>query len=507
MTVSGISVAGAVGAYSLTPTLTKVAPTIVSSNLALPSAAVLSSASAPQSAFTLTPITSVTQNVIYSRPAVLNSDRLAWATPPADDISQMLEAGLKAHSESTSLLGGLGAQLLDRFATTQSDFRQAVVTYRDPAANGADDTNAAAGASALQNAQYIHNSVSLRVYTVSGKEVDIAITFGGDGHSIQDSLSIAVHSSGVLSAAEQTAIAKLSKGFDAALQGIAGSSAKVDVSGLVNYDTTVLSGVDLNVLDAPQMSGPQSLDFHADASRRSFSMQGQAGTVAVSVDLSSPAQWGSPAQQQTSVLGYLDQFDSANQRAHGDATLLGQFKDAFAQLNSSYPAPGQQPAPALSASALSAKDRSVLTGLADFQASMSGDFNNGSATHVTTEAGHIDYEISQATETRGVAKRTGLSVVQTQASTLSASFAASRNGEMLDIARGDYDIHTFKDSASTSTSFEYADDKLQNAVSINRMNQSEIDEKLVNHKIVDRKSTPHSVFTMQDISAQLRPTL
>jgi hypothetical protein len=138
---------------------------------------------------------------------------------------------------------------------------------------------------------------------------------------------------------------------------------------------------------------------------------------------------------------------------------------------------------------------------------MSGDFNNGSATHVTTEAGHIDYEISQATETRGVAKRTGLSVVQTQASKLSASFAASRNGAILDITRGDYDIDTFKDSASTSTSFEYADDKLQNAASINRGNQSEIDKKLVNHKIVEQKSTPHSVFTMQDISAQLRPTI
>jgi hypothetical protein len=440
MTVSGISVAGAVGAYSLTPTpSTKVAPIIGSSNLAL------SSASAPQSAFTLTRSIPVTQNVIYSRLAALNSDSLAWAIPPTDDISQLLAMGLKAHLDSASLLGGLGAQLLDRVATTQSDFRQAVV--------------------------------------------------------------IDVHSSGKLSAAEQAAIAKLSKGFDAALQGITSGSTKVDVSGLVNYDTTVLSGVDLKVRESPQMSSLRSLDFHADASRRSFSMQGQAGIVSVSVDLSAPALWESPAQQQTAVLRYLDQFDAANRRAHGGATLLGQFKDAFAQLNSSYPALDQQPAHALTASVLNGKDRSVLSGLADFQASMSGDFNNGSATHFTTEAGHIDYEVSQATETRGVAKRTGLSVVQTQASKLGASFAASRNGAMLDIASGDYDIYTFKDSASTSTSFEYADDKLQSAASINRVNQSEIYGKLVNQKIVAQKSTPHSVFTIQDISAQLRPTL
>jgi hypothetical protein len=507
MTVSGIGAAGSVGVYSLTPTLnTKVAPTIDSSNLALPSAAVLPVAPAPQSAFTLTAVTPATQNVIYSRPAVLNSDKLAWSTPPTDDISRVLETGLKAHSGSASLLSGLGAQLLDRVATTQGDFRQAVVSYRDPAADSAQGINAAAGASALQNAQHIQNKISLQVYTVSGKEVDVSITFGGDGNSIQDSLSFDVHSSSALSADEQTAIGKLSKGFEAALQGITSGTTKVDVSGLVNYDATVLSGVDLKVGESPQTSALQSLDFHADASRRSFSMQGQAGTVAVSVDLSAPALRGSEAQQQSAVLSYLDQFDAANQRAHGGATLLAQFKDAFAQMNSSYPAPGQQPAPALSASVLNDKDRSVLTGLADFQASMSGDFSNGSATHVTTEAGHIDYEVSQTTKTQGFAKRTGLSVVQTQTSDLDASVAASRNGAMLDIASGNYDIDTFKDSASTSTSFEYADDKLQSAARLNRVNQSEIDESLVNHKIVDQKSTPHSTFTMQDISAQLRPT-
>jgi hypothetical protein len=509
MAVSGMSVAGAVGAYSLTPTrATNVASTVDDARkLALSSAAVLSSTSPPQSAFSLTLSIPVTQDVIYSQLAVLNSDSLASATPPADDISQLLEMGLKAHLDSASLLGGLGAQLLDRFATTQSDFRQAVVAYRDPTANGAGDISAAAGASALQNAQYIKNNISLKVYTVSGKEVDLSITFGGDGNSIQDSLSIDVHSSGKLSAAEQTAIAKLSKGFDAALQGITSGPTKVDVSGLVNYDTTVLSGVDLKVRESPQMSALRSLDFHADASRRSFSMQGQAGIVSVSANLSAPALWGSPAQQQTAVVRYLDQFDAANRRAHGGATLLEQFKDAFAQLNSSYLALGQQPAHAPTASVLNAKDRSVLSGLADFQASMSGDFNNGSAAHFTTEAGHIDYEVSQHTETRGVAKRTGFTVVQTQASKLGASFAASRNGAMLDIASGDYDINTLKDSASTSTSFEYADDKLENAAIMNLVNQSESYEKLVNHKIVEQKSTPHNIFTMRDISAQLRPTL
>jgi hypothetical protein len=394
---------------------------------------------------------------------------------------------------------------LDRFDKTPSDFRQAVVAYQNPSANGAEDINAAARATILQNARYTQNNISLKIYTISGKEVDLSVTFGGDGHAIRDSLSIDVHTSGKLSADEQTAIAKLAKGFDAALQGITSESAKIDVSGLVNFDTTVLSGVDLKVRESPQVSDLRSLDFHADASRRSLATQGQAGIVSVNVNLSAPALWGSAAQQQTAVQRYLDQFDAANKRAHGGATLSGQFKDAFAQLNSSYPVPGQQPAHALAASALNTKDRSVLSGLADFQASMSGDWDNGSVGQNTTEGGHIDYQVSQHTGTRGVAKKTGLSVVQTQAATLGASFAKSRDGSPLNIEKGNYDIYSFKDSASTSVSFEYADDKLKNASIMNLVSQLEIYEKLVNHKMVEQTSTPNNVFTMQDISAKLRP--
>jgi len=512
MALSGIGVGGPVGAYSLAPTpATKVASTIDTARMPAPSpAAVLSLTSAPQSVITLTLGNPTPENVVYGKLAAPNSNSLVWATPPADDVSQMMEAYLNVPAKSaafSSLFGGLGAQLLDRLNKPQGDFRQAVVASQDPSGNGADDINAAAGAAIVQNAQYAQNKIGLKIHTVSGKEVDLSITFGGDGHTIRDSLSIDVHTSGKLSADEQTAVAKLAKGFDAALQGITSDSTKVDVSGLVNYDTTVLSGVDLKVRESPQAGGLQSLDFHADASRRSFAMQGQAGVVSVSVNLSAPALWGSAAQQQTSVQRYLDQFDAANKRGHGGATLSGQFKDAFAQLNSSYPVPGQQPAPALAASALNTQDRSVLSGLADFQASMSGDWNNGSAGHITTEGGHIDYQASQQTGTRGVAKRTGLSVVQTQAATLGASFAKSRDGSPLDIVKGNYDIHSFNDSASTSTSFEYADDKLKSATVINLVNQSEIYEKLVNHNMVEQKSTPHSIFTMQDISTQLRPTL
>jgi hypothetical protein len=500
MAVSGIGTAGAVDAYSLTPTLaTTSAATIDLRNIALSSASVVSSTPSP--AMTVTLGNPVTPDVTYGKPAPVDPEKLVWATPPADNISQLM-AQLKS-ADSSSLLSGLGAALLNRFASTQSDFQQSVVAYPNLDPNGPID--ATANAAALKDAQYVQNNVGLTIHTASGKEVDISIAFGG-ANNVGDSLSINMHTSGTLSVAEQTAIAKLSDGFAAALRGVTSDSTKVDVSGLVNFDTTVLSGVDLNVRE-PQSSGLRSLDFHADATRRSFAMQGQAGTVSVNVDLTAPALWGSKAQQQTSLVGYLDQFDAANQRAHGGATLLGQFKDAFAQLNSSYPVPGHQPAHALTVSALNAKDRSVLSGLADFQASMSGEFDNSAGAHFATEAGQIDYQVSQHTETSGVAKSTGLSVVQTQAATLVASFEHTRDGSMLDTRNGNYNLYFINDSASTITSFAYADDKLQNAATTNLVNQSERYEKLVNHKVVEQTSTPHNVFTMQDISAQLRPTL
>ena len=448
----------------------------------------------------------VTPDLTYARPVVVDPDPLAWTTPPTDGISQLM--GQIKSADSSSLLSALGAAVLNRFANTQSDLQQSVASPGFRALVDGMDS-----AAVLQSAQSVQNNVGLTIHTASGKEVDISITFGGN-QNVQDSLSVNVHASGKLSAAEQAAVAKLSTGFAAALQGITSNPPQVRVSGLVNIDPSVLSSVDLKVQE-PQSSSLKSLDLHADPGSRSFDMQGAAGSVSVSVDLSQPALWGSAAQQKTALLGYLDQFDAANQRAHGGATLLGQFKDAFSQLNSSYTVSGQQPAQALDASApqalpvsaLNSKNVSVLSGLADFKASMSGEFDNGSAAHWTTEAGKIDYQVSQHTTTSGLAKSSGLSVAQTRAATLVASYEQSRDGTMLDTTKGNYDEYRIDDSSSTTTSLAYADSKLQSASIINQVNQLEVYQRFVNHKVVEQTSTPHDTLTLQDISAQLQPAL
>jgi len=424
-----------------------------------------------------------------------------------------MEGNFSTSHDSSSLLRGIGSALLERFATTQDDFQQSVVdfapSHQGYAADGANSVIQTTETDALQKAKQAPNNVSLKVHLVSGTEVDISVSFGGNGKAIRNSLSVDVHASGKLTAAEQTAIAGLSTGFDAALQGVSQGAAKIDVAGLVSFDPSVLSSVDLTVRAPPPPmhaavsadSNPlRSLEFHADATNRSLAVMSLAGSVSVNVDMSRSAFLGTTAQQQTAIQNYLDQFDAANARGHGDRILLGEFKDGFAQLNSSYLPVGDHPPQALNSSVLSAQDHSVLSGLNDFHASMSGDFHNGLA----KESGHIDYKVSQSTQSQGVDKGR-LSVAQTQTASLSSQYAKNRDGA--DPAKGDYDVYRVNDSRSTTTAFEYARNRLKTASITSVVSQLDEYEKLVGDKVVEKKDTPTNRSAVRDISAEWPATM
>jgi predicted acetyltransferase len=503
--LTGIGASSALAFWGA-PTIADTSPTPLTTTASLAKivAANVAAASAPTASLGLILNTAP---VTYSRPLPLKTDQVAWSVPPSDAISRLMEVNLSTPGDS-SLLKGLGAALLDRFATTQSDFQQSAVdfepSYSNRAADGSYSDIKTTAADALQYAKNPPNNVSLKLHLVSGKEVDISVSFGSDGKAIQKSLSVDVHTSGKLTAAEQTAIAQLSKGFEAALQGVSQGEPKIDVSGLVNFDPSVLSAVDLTVrapppppysVVSPGWDPLLSLDFHADAAKRSLAVKTLAGSVSVNVDLSQSAFLGTTAQQQTAVQRYLDQFDAANKRGHGDTVSVAEFKDAFAQLNSSYPPPGRAQPKTLNSSALSDQDHSVLSGVADFQASMSVDFNNAMA----KESGHIDYQVSQSTQSQGSSKA-ALAVVQTQGATLTASYAKNREGA--EPTKGSYDIFRVNDSSSTITSFEYAKDKLKTASITSVANQLDQYEKLVHDKVVERKDTPANRSTVRDISAE-----
>lgn len=445
---------------------------------------------------------------VYTKP-VPRTPTIVWASDPADDISQLMLGNVTGKpngaGNTSSLLYGLGAKLLERFSTSQSNFKQSIVAYKNLQGKGtapgysSTDVSHTTSVDALKQAEGAPNRVDFKTQTLTGKTVHVSIAYSLDGQDSQSSLNVeATVDGGQLTDAEQKAVAKLSKGFETALQSAIQGQGKVDISGLLDYDATALSSVDLTVRQTPQNGSTlKSLDFHADAKNRSFAIDATNSHLSLTVDLSQPKLWGSSAQRQTAVQNYLSQFDGANQRGRGDSALLNQFKDVFSQLHSSYPTTNNSALQAFGPLGLNDKDRSVLTGLADFTASMSGDFHHG-----TTEAGHLDYQVSQDSILVGTDKLQGLSLTQTQTARLKSVFQTSRNGAMLDIKSGNYDSTSINDETTSTTIFAYAELKLKSATVTLVANQLEQWKRLVNHKTVDERNTPGNKISVQDISAR-----
>ena len=496
MSLSGIGNSGTVSAW-LNAAAGKDGSTVALASLAASAAS--QAATASESRVTLG--SAVDTEVVYSRPSRF-SRGVAWASPPTDPVSVLMQKNLGAGvADDSAWLKGLGVAVLDRLATTPGGFSQTVVSYQQDNAQSADVARASS-AQALAAAGAALNRVGLTITTASGKAVNIAVSFASGGLGGASSLSVDVQVDGELSAEEQKAVAQLSSGFQAALDGLTKVPPEVNLSGLVGYDASVLSGVDLSVRAMPPLNGElESFDFHVDATQRSFSMESVSGKIALSVDLSQPEILGSAAQQKEALSDYLAQLDAANRRGHGDAKLIAQFKDAFAQLNSNYPAADE-----LSVPLLSGKDRSLLSGLADFTASMSGDFTDAAEGRVKTEEGHIEYRVSQSTTISGRDKYSGLAVTQTQRASLKSDYVKSRNGAELDTASGNYDRYSIRDESSTTTSFAYAKDKLKSASIERLVDQLESYAKLVDFKVVEERQTPRHEATRQDISARLLPS-
>ena len=162
-------------------------------------AAIASSPAAAASKSSVTLGAAVDTEVVYTKPLTLSFE-LDWASSPTDDTSALMQKNMHGNSSAfwnaSSLLDGLGAQLLDRFSTTPSDFSQSVVSSLQDSSKSTSVARAAS-AQALA-AQVAPNRIGLKITTVSGKEVNIAIAFGGDGSAIGNSLSVEVKVDGEL---------------------------------------------------------------------------------------------------------------------------------------------------------------------------------------------------------------------------------------------------------------------------------------------------------------------
>ncbi|WP_254504494.1 hypothetical protein [Duganella vulcania] len=423
---------------------------------------------------------------------------LVWERGGKDAVSALIARNYN-YLPATSSFKNLGAALLERFKTDDTNFSQSLQQVPQELSTGTYDALLYAQLPPLHHLG--DNQAGLTVTTKSGVKVTVALDSSDNGIAVQ------VQSSGKLSDDERSALAGLASAFQKAIDGLAAVPPKIDLAGLAAFDPSVLSSVDLRSTLKLNETDTQQLDFHADAKQRTVRFNGPAGEAKISVDLSQPAGWGSKEQQAKALANYLHQFDQATTRGHGDAALAGLFKDAFTQMHSDY---GQQPAAPSQRIKLTGEDHAILTGLADFSASLTQTETSPNPLR-PGEHDTFDYQTSQSTSVQG---RTQLdrSISQQQQSQLKASYhLPSRPGGILELlvdpATQNYNYITVDDSASSNAALAYDEGALSKATLEQSASQSTRTVKYLMDKVVDDYTVPFNASHTRDLLELLAPRI
>ncbi len=429
-------------------------------------------------------------NAVYTKPAAVETTR-AWATDTKDDISTLM-----ARNRDRAPVGslaeqwrGLGGALLSQLSTTGTGYRQAMVDY--VTAQGTERTQAmdALAHSGVENGAA---TVSLKIKTRSGQNVELKILVNTGASGGNRGIQVEVTSSGKLSDSERKALADLAEGFDQALEGLGQSGKlKMDLSKLMDYDRSALASVDMNVKNPKADQALSTFSLHLGDDQKTLAFKGALGDIAMNVDNALPFGPGasSASQRQTAINAQLQKFDAAAGRSHADAKLVALFKDVFSQMHSA-PADGATPQASALTPALTLQVQPLLSGLADFQASFGGDFEKTNDRGFINEIGRADYQLSQTTTVKHNSHTGDASITQTQSEKLDAHYLKARSNGMLDTGSGNYDIHKISDQSTSTTLIETAEKKLVRAVRDTEQHQLETRQKLVKFRVVEESSTP-----------------
>lgn len=408
----------------------------------------------------------------------------------SNDLISMRMAGNMSGSTLAARFGGLGAALLDQVKADGASFSQSIMQL-------APGQSADAVSSADLHAPAA-NEIALTVTTRSGATVNIKLGSNGDRLSVQMSVK-----DGQLTDAERDALGKLSESFQKSIDGLTQTPPRLDLSGLTQYDATALSSVRLQANLSLGNNQTQTLDFQADDKHRSVTAAGPAGTVDLSVDMTKAVTFGTPAQQAKAVSKYLQQFDDARTRGQGDASLMSMFKDAFSALHSQYNTTTTQQ----SRFTLSNGDRGLLTGLADFSASVTQTPQSVNPKR-SDEVDAFAYQVSQTTQLqgRGQADR---GVTQTQQSSLDASYHRALTPDIpLNLTESKYSQNYYyeqiHDKASSQTEFAYRKGQLVKATVTQTAEQSQQTQKYVMGQLEQDYTTPTSKSRTIDILAMVK---
>lgn len=399
------------------------------------------------------------------------SPSYAWQRASSDAISSHL-AGNVLTTSLGSRFAGLGAAMLERFRTDASDYSQSVIAVGPNAAAGE-----ASGTSDIGDSRFqapATNEVGLTLNLRSGATV--TVTLGSD----RDRLAVRVAvTDGTLTAADREALAGLSSAFQTALDALGEVPPRLDLGNLLDTDPKVIASVNLHAtIDAGQ-NKTQSIDFAADDRQRTVTVRGPAGDIDVKVDMANAATLGSAAQQASAIQHYLRQFDAAKSRGQADPALMAMFKDAFATLHGHRDGSGASGAGGIRAAGsniqLSVADRGMMTGLGDFDASIT-QAAVASNPMRSDEVDTFAYQASQHTQIMG-SSSDDRNVHQRQTSKLDASFHRSLFNDtplMLSESRysQNYIYEQIHDTASSDMRLAYADGALVEATVTQAADQS-----------------------------------
>lgn len=403
-----------------------------------------------------------------------------WEYSANDAVTQRMAANFGSGT-AAGRLDGLGAALLER-AMEGGQFTQSVWTA------GSSSLSLDAVSTTLALPQ-TGNYVAMDIKTTGGATVRLAIGSQDDALSVQVEVT-----GGTLSDTEKAALAKLAKGFQAALDGLTAQPPKLDLAALTQYDSTAIASIDLHANVKTASNQNQSLAFHADGVSRSVHAEGPEGTVQISVDLSKSAMLGNPAQRERAVQSYLEQFDDASNRGRGGAALTAMFKSAFADLHSDYgSATGKSAPTSRLGSILNDSSRSMLTGLADFTASVADQARAVNPLRAEETDG-FSYQASQQTDTSGTGRSFGIR--QSQQSQLTASFHDALSPELslmltTDPLSQNYLYTQINDKASSDTNLSFHDGKMVKATLNQTADESRRVMKYVRGQLEQDTTTPH----------------
>lgn len=426
----------------------------------------------------------------------------AWERAPGDAVSRVISRNMSAYG-SAGRFSGLGSALLSQFQAGVTHYSQSV-QQSPPRVQGA----TYGAVSALQPASLHGNGedqMSLTITTKSGVEVKLSLDSQGDGLAVQMS------SSGELSDEESKALAGLSDAFQKAIDGMTQSTPKLDLGGLMQFDQTVLSSVNLHAqVQLPHgQEGVQTLDFKVDDTQRKISFSGAAGTLDLKVDPSQAVTLGSKGQQAKALASYMKQFDQAATRGQGDANLMAMFKDGFSALHSNISAPQADSASAASDSKwrLAPGDKTILTGLADFSASVAQKVAYSNPMR-SSEKDTFNYDVAQKTSLSG--SQDNRSIRQEQTTKLSASYHQSLVPNVplnltTDSASQNYTFHQIEDTATSVAQVGYKDGKLVRASLEQTSSQSAQVLKYFLGKLESDKTTPGGGHVQRDLMPILGP--